>query len=163
GPVVGGFLVEEVSWQSIFFLNVPVAALAIVVALFAVHESRDETAIREIDYPGVATISIGLAALVLALVKGNAWGWGSPKIDDLRDGHRPDRGAPVRPHRLAAADDRRHDRDRGLDVLDDRHQHALQLRLHRGGVRAPGPRHRLRDVADEHRRDELGGPHEGRR
>src|SRR6478752_1639861 len=73
GPVVGGFLVEEVSWQSIFLLNVPVAALAIVVTLFAVRESRDETAIREVDIPGVAT-------LVLALVKGNAWGWGSTRV-----------------------------------------------------------------------------------
>src|SRR5881398_3687543 len=70
GPVVGGFLVEEVSWQSIFFLNVPVAAAAIGVTLFAVRESRDETAVREVDVPGVMTLTIGLAALVLALVKG---------------------------------------------------------------------------------------------
>ena len=42
GPVVGGFLVESVSWQSIFFLNVPVAVGAVVIALFAVRESRDE-------------------------------------------------------------------------------------------------------------------------
>jgi MFS family permease len=41
GPVVGGFLVESVSWQSIFFLNLPVAAGAVVVTLFATHESRD--------------------------------------------------------------------------------------------------------------------------
>src|SRR4051812_40100611 len=58
GPVVGGFLVEEVSWQSIFLLNVPVAVAAILVTSFAVRESRDETAIREIDVPGVATLTI---------------------------------------------------------------------------------------------------------
>jgi EmrB/QacA subfamily drug resistance transporter len=80
GPVVGGLLVQDVSWQSIFILNVPVAALAIVVTLFATRESRDETAVRQIDLPGVATISVGLAALVLALVKSNAWGWGSTKV-----------------------------------------------------------------------------------
>jgi EmrB/QacA subfamily drug resistance transporter len=80
GPVVGGFLVEEVSWQSIFLLNVPVAVAAIAVTLFAVRESRDETAIREIDVPGVATLTIGLAALVLALVEGNGWGWGSTRV-----------------------------------------------------------------------------------
>jgi EmrB/QacA subfamily drug resistance transporter len=80
GPVVGGFLVEEVSWQSIFLLNIPVAVVAVFVTLFAVRESRDETAIREIDVPGVATLSIGLAALVLALVNGNSWGWGSPRV-----------------------------------------------------------------------------------
>ncbi len=80
GRVVGGFLVENVSWQSIFFLNLPVAALAVVVTLFAAHESRDETSTHVIDVHGVATITVGLAALVLALVEGNSWGWGSPRI-----------------------------------------------------------------------------------
>jgi EmrB/QacA subfamily drug resistance transporter len=80
GPVVGGFLVENVSWQSIFFLNVPVAALAVFVTLSATQESRDETSTHHIDYPGVTTITVGLAALVLALVEGNSWGWGSPAI-----------------------------------------------------------------------------------
>jgi EmrB/QacA subfamily drug resistance transporter len=79
GPVVGGFLVESVSWQSIFFLNVPVAIGAVVISLFAVRESRDETVARSVDIPGVATLTIGLAALVLALVEGNGWGWGSPR------------------------------------------------------------------------------------
>jgi EmrB/QacA subfamily drug resistance transporter len=79
GPVVGGFLVQTVSWQSIFFLNVPVGVGAIVVALFAVRESRDETVERTVDVPGVLTLTIGLAALVLALVEGNAWHWGSTR------------------------------------------------------------------------------------
>jgi EmrB/QacA subfamily drug resistance transporter len=79
GPVVGGFLVESVSWQSIFFLNVPVAVGAVVISLFAVRESRDETVARSVDIPGVATLTIGLAALVLALVEGNEWGWGSAR------------------------------------------------------------------------------------
>jgi EmrB/QacA subfamily drug resistance transporter len=79
GPVVGGFLVETVSWQSIFFLNLPVAVGAIIVALFAVRESRDETVERTIDVPGVLTLTIGLAALVLALVEGNSWHWGSTR------------------------------------------------------------------------------------
>jgi EmrB/QacA subfamily drug resistance transporter len=83
GPVVGGFLVENVSWQSIFFLNLPVAALAVVVTLFATHESRDETAPPSVDFAGVAALTGGLAALVLALVEGNAWGWGSARIVGL--------------------------------------------------------------------------------
>jgi EmrB/QacA subfamily drug resistance transporter len=83
GPVVGGFLVESVSWQSIFFLNLPVAVGAIVVALFAVRESRDETVERTIDIPGVATLTLGLAALVLALVEGNTWHWGSARVIGL--------------------------------------------------------------------------------
>jgi len=80
GPVVGGFLVEHVSWQSIFFLNVPVAVGAVAVTLAATHESRDETALRRIDLPGVAAVSVGLAALVLALVEGNSWGWSSAGV-----------------------------------------------------------------------------------
>jgi EmrB/QacA subfamily drug resistance transporter len=80
GPVVGGFLVENVSWQSIFFLNVPVAALAVFVTLAATRESRDESSTHHIDIPGVAFLSIGLASLVLALVEGNSWGWGSASI-----------------------------------------------------------------------------------
>jgi EmrB/QacA subfamily drug resistance transporter len=80
GPVVGGFLVQEVSWQSIFFLNVPVAIIAIAVTLLAARDSRDETAIREIDGPGVATLTIGLGALVLGLVQSNEWGWGSTRV-----------------------------------------------------------------------------------
>src|SRR5438034_11605283 len=79
GPVVGGFLVEHVSWQSIFFLNLPVAALAVVVTLAAAPESRDETVERFVDLPGVATLSIGLAALVLALVEANSWHWDSAR------------------------------------------------------------------------------------
>jgi EmrB/QacA subfamily drug resistance transporter len=80
GPVVGGFLVENVSWQSIFFLNVPVAALAVFVTLAATRESRDESSTHHVDIPGVAFISAGLATLVLALVEGNSWGWDSPQI-----------------------------------------------------------------------------------
>jgi EmrB/QacA subfamily drug resistance transporter len=80
GPVVGGFLVENVSWQSIFFLNVPVAALAVFVTLAATRESRDESSTHHVDLPGVTAITVGLAALVLALVEGNSWGWGSASI-----------------------------------------------------------------------------------
>ncbi len=83
GPVLGGFLAQDVSWQAIFFINVPIALLAIAVTLFAAHESRDETAAREIDIPGMATLTIGLAALVLALVESNSWGWGSPRVIGL--------------------------------------------------------------------------------
>jgi EmrB/QacA subfamily drug resistance transporter len=83
GPVVGGFLTEQVSWRAIFFLNLPVAALAIVVALAAVRESRDRTVPRIVDYAGVVTITVGIGALVLALIEGNDWGWGSARIISL--------------------------------------------------------------------------------
>jgi EmrB/QacA subfamily drug resistance transporter len=83
GPVVGGFLVENVSWQSIFFINLPVAVGAIAVTLFATHESRDETVVPKVDIAGIATITTGLTALTLALVEANDWGWASPRIIGL--------------------------------------------------------------------------------
>jgi len=80
GPVLGGFLTEHVSWRAIFYLNLPVAAGAVAATVFAVRESRDTTVGREVDYLGVATLTAGLTALVLALVEGNSWGWGSAGI-----------------------------------------------------------------------------------
>jgi EmrB/QacA subfamily drug resistance transporter len=80
GPVVGGFLTEHVSWRAIFYLNIPVAIGAVTASLFAVRESRDTTVGREVDFAGVAALTAGLAALILALVEGNEWGWGSAEI-----------------------------------------------------------------------------------
>jgi EmrB/QacA subfamily drug resistance transporter len=83
GPVVGGFLTEHVSWRAIFFLNIPVAVAAVIVTLAAARESRDNTVPRTVDFAGVATLTLGIGALVLALIEGNRWGWGSPAIIGL--------------------------------------------------------------------------------
>jgi EmrB/QacA subfamily drug resistance transporter len=80
GPVVGGLLTEHVSWRAIFYLNIPVAIAAVAAALFAVRESRDQTVGREVDFAGVGVLTASLTALILALVEGNAWGWGSAEI-----------------------------------------------------------------------------------
>jgi EmrB/QacA subfamily drug resistance transporter len=80
GPVLGGFLTEHVSWRAIFYINIPVAIGAVLATLFAVRESRDTSVGREVDYAGVAVLTAGLTALILALVEGNSWGWGSTEI-----------------------------------------------------------------------------------
>ena len=79
GPVLGGFLTEDVSWRAIFFINPPIAVIAIAVTLFAARESRDETVDRTVDYAGIVLLTVGLTALVLSLIEGNRWHWGSPR------------------------------------------------------------------------------------
>jgi EmrB/QacA subfamily drug resistance transporter len=83
GPFVGGLLTETLSWRWIFFLNVPVAAGAIVLVRAVVRESRDETASRRVDVAGLVAVSGGIVALTLAIDRGPGWGWGSPRIVGL--------------------------------------------------------------------------------
>src|SRR5947209_8173154 len=80
GPVFGGFLTQSVSWRAIFFINPPIALVAIAVTLFATRETRDETVDRSVDYAGIITLTASLTALVLALIEGNSWHWGSARI-----------------------------------------------------------------------------------
>src|SRR4051812_42959797 len=79
GPLVGGAIVEGIGWEWIFFVNVPIGALALFGTLTKLAESRDE---REsgIDWPGVVTFSGALFCLVYALIKGNDKGWTSGLI-----------------------------------------------------------------------------------
>jgi EmrB/QacA subfamily drug resistance transporter len=83
GPLAGGFLTEDVSWRAIFYINLPIAVLALLASLFAVRESRDEKAERKVDYLGVVLLTVALTAFVLALIEGNDWGWGSGRIIGL--------------------------------------------------------------------------------
>ncbi len=80
GPVVGGFLVEHVSWQSIFFVNVPVGIVGLTMTFLIVRDSKDPSSSRRLDPAGLVTGTAGLFFLVYALIEGNARGWGDSQI-----------------------------------------------------------------------------------
>jgi EmrB/QacA subfamily drug resistance transporter len=80
GPVVGGFLVEHVSWQSVFFVNVPVGIVGLLMTVLIVTESKDPSSSRRPDPAGLITGTAGLFFLVFALIEGNARGWGDGLI-----------------------------------------------------------------------------------
>jgi EmrB/QacA subfamily drug resistance transporter len=79
GPVFGGFLLDRFWWGSIFIVNVPICALALLGAVKLVPESRDPTA-RPIDWSGAALSGVGLLALVWAIIEAPAKGWTSGPV-----------------------------------------------------------------------------------
>ena len=79
GPVVGGVLVSGLSWRWIFFVNVPVGALALVLTALKVAESRDERASRP-DWAGFVTFSAALAALVYGLIESGRSGFSDKTV-----------------------------------------------------------------------------------
>ena len=82
GPLLGGALTDALGWQSIFYLNVPIGAVAIGVTRRKLRETRDPSA-AEIDWGGLGAFSSALFMLVLALLRGNDQGWGSPQTAAL--------------------------------------------------------------------------------
>ena len=79
GPLVGGLITEHLGWEWIFFVNIPIGVVAIVLteARLANVAAQDP---ERIDLPGLATFSGGLFLLILGLIRGNPEGWGSPTI-----------------------------------------------------------------------------------
>jgi len=80
GPLGGGLITEHINWNWIFFVNVPIGAIAIVVSQLVIRESRDTSVEQRIDLPGLFTSIAFLFSLSYALVEGNSHGWTSPEI-----------------------------------------------------------------------------------
>jgi EmrB/QacA subfamily drug resistance transporter len=74
GPLLGGWLVEHVNWQSVFWINLPVGVAALVMGIMVLKENRAGV-LSKIDWPGVALLSGMMFALVWTIIKAPEWGW----------------------------------------------------------------------------------------
>lgn len=79
GPLLGGVLIQTLGWQAIFFVNLPIGALALALGLRVLAESRNPAAHR-LDLLGQVLVIAGLTALTYGLIEGQSMGWGSPLI-----------------------------------------------------------------------------------
>jgi EmrB/QacA subfamily drug resistance transporter len=75
GPVMGGWLIEHVSWRAVFFLNVPVAIAVLTLTYRYVRESRDDKAASELDWLGAVLGTVSLGALVFGLIESSSRGF----------------------------------------------------------------------------------------
>ena len=87
GPVLGGIIIQYVTWPSvegswrwIFLVNIPVGIIGVILALRLVPESKNPTAVQSLDLPGVGLISASLFCLTFALIEGQQYGWTSALI-----------------------------------------------------------------------------------
>ena len=78
GVLFGGILVDFLSWEWIFFVNVPVGVVALILAPILLSESLDKHG-QGFDIPGAVLVTAGLSLLVLGVTQGNGWGWSSGK------------------------------------------------------------------------------------
>jgi EmrB/QacA subfamily drug resistance transporter len=79
GPVLGGYLVENVSWRAVFFINIPPAIVILAITFSHVPESKDEQA-RRLDLLGAALAAVGLGGLVFGLLESSRVGLGAPLV-----------------------------------------------------------------------------------
>jgi len=80
GPLLGGIITEHISWNWIFYVNVPIGVAAVLASIFVVPESKDTSRQQRLDLPGLITSGVGLLSLVYALIEANQYGWTSGRI-----------------------------------------------------------------------------------
>ncbi len=81
GPILGGLLLSAFDWPAIFWARVPVGIISMTMAFLLIRESTNgTTGQRRIDVPGAVTLFATLSTLVLAVNRGQSWGWTSPVI-----------------------------------------------------------------------------------
>jgi EmrB/QacA subfamily drug resistance transporter len=78
GPILGGLLVEHLNWESVFYINVPIAVIAVVIGAASIVESRTHEESR-LDVAGILTLSGSLFLFVYGLIKAPEWGWLVPQ------------------------------------------------------------------------------------
>jgi len=79
GPSLGGWLASAAGWRWVFYINVPVGILGIVMALRLIERDRPQKVDERFDVKGALLFTSGLVSLLVALNQGHAWGWGSAR------------------------------------------------------------------------------------
>ena len=80
GVLLGGVLTQAFGWEAVFFVNVPLAGIAVLLAFALIAADRPRDAGRSFDLPGALSATLGVTLLVFALVQGPTLGWGSPAV-----------------------------------------------------------------------------------
>ncbi len=76
GPILGGWLIEHISWRAAFFINVPVALIVLLISSYRVPESKDDAANATLDWRGAILASLGFGSLVYGLIESSRLGFG---------------------------------------------------------------------------------------